>query len=165
MKWGELKGIISKAAPLLGTAIGGPAGAGIGSLISAALGVDNDPQAVSDAIKNNPDALIELKRIESDNRQHLQSVTLETLQIELADTQHAREQNRGHWMPQTITMVLAFMVAGMFYAVAYGDIPKDKNEIIYLILGQVLTAFLTSVAYWIGTSRSSHDKTGLLKGA
>ena len=165
MKWQDLKSVIAQAAPLLATAIGGPAGAGVGSIIANALGVEDDPRSVSEAIKGNPDALIELKRIESDNIQHLQSVTLETLQIELADTQHAREQNRGHWMPQTITMVLAFMVAGMFYAVAYGDIPKDKNEIIYLILGQVLTAFLTSVAYWIGTSRSSHDKTGLLKGA
>jgi len=71
MDWSSVKGIVSKAAPLLGTALGGPAGAAIGGLISSALGVDNSPDAVASELKDNPDALLKLKQLQADHQEKL----------------------------------------------------------------------------------------------
>jgi len=65
MDWKSLEGDLAKVAPVLGGLIGGPAGAGIGSLLSAALGVANTPSDVQQALLTNPDAAVKIKQIES----------------------------------------------------------------------------------------------------
>ena len=44
--WDGVKNLISSAAPMLGTALGGPAGAAVGGLIAKALGVEESPEAI-----------------------------------------------------------------------------------------------------------------------
>lgn len=57
--------IVSKVAPVLGTALVGPAGALIGGLISATLGVDmNKPDDVIKKIEDDPSSIDKLKEIE-----------------------------------------------------------------------------------------------------
>lgn len=61
--WSQLAGPLAKlgpgAATILGTLIGGPAGGAIGKaagqVLSDALGVPNEPEAVAEAIKADPD--------------------------------------------------------------------------------------------------------------
>ncbi len=51
MDWKELgKKIVGIGAPLLGTAIGGPAGGALGSILGAALGSSGDPEGIAAAI-------------------------------------------------------------------------------------------------------------------
>lgn len=63
--WDEIKELIGNSAPILGTLLGGPAGGAVGGLIAKALGTSNDPEAISEAIKNNPDAFVKLKELEN----------------------------------------------------------------------------------------------------
>ena len=169
MDWKDLKNIVSKAAPLLGAAIAGPAGASVGALVSKTLGTDNNPQAVANALKSgavisgNMDAMALLKKLENQHEQKLLELSLEEAKAKLADTQHAREQNGEHWMPPVLTLVLAIMVAGMFAGILMVEMSAGVENIAYLIAGQVLTAFLTCVAFWMGTSRSSQEKNRLLR--
>jgi len=69
--------IISKVSPVLGSALGGPAGGAVGLLISKVLGVDlKKPDEVKNIIDNDPDSLNKLKELE----------------MQLSDMQQAREQ-------------------------------------------------------------------------
>ena len=74
MQWSDLKEVVGKAAPILGTLLGGPAGAAIGGLVSAALGVDNTPDAVNTALVSDPDAAVKLKQIEADQQTKLAQI-------------------------------------------------------------------------------------------
>lgn len=61
----DIISIISKVAPVLGTALGGPAGGIVGSLISSALGVDlTKPEEVSRKLENDPECAAKLKDLE-----------------------------------------------------------------------------------------------------
>lgn len=57
--------IISKVSPVLGNALGGPAGALVGSLISSTLGVDmNKPEEILNKLDSDPSSLDKLKELE-----------------------------------------------------------------------------------------------------
>ena len=169
MDWKDLKSIVSKAAPLLGATLGGPAGATVGTLISKTLGTDNTPDAVAEVIASgelitgNMDAMKMLRQIENEHETELIKLQLEESRMLMADRQHAREQNGDHWMPAVLTIALAVMVAAMFGGILALGVPESVSSIVYMIAGQVLTAFLTCVAFWVGTSRSSQEKNRLLK--
>lgn len=63
--WDKVLELIGDAAPVVGTMLGGPAGAAVGGLVAKALGVDNTPEAIEEALKSNPDALVKIKEIEA----------------------------------------------------------------------------------------------------
>lgn len=90
MDWKDIAGAVGKAAPILGTLLGGPAGAvvgTIGSIISSALGCENSPAAVQMALQSNPDAAVKLAQIEADSR-----VRLQELAVKAASDQANAEQ-------------------------------------------------------------------------
>ena len=160
--WDTVKKLLGTAAPLLGTAIGGPAGSIVGTLISSALGVDNTPEAVEQAIKNNPDALVKLKELEFNHKAELEKIALEKAKLEVADTQNylkdiqdARKNHNDHWMPSVLTFILSFMVAGMFIGLFVYNPPEQFSQVLIMISGTVLGAFSTSVAFWLGSSKGS----------
>lgn len=63
--WDKIKELLGDSAPVIGTLLGGPAGTAVGGLIAKALGTDNNPEAIEEALKNNPDALVKIKEIEA----------------------------------------------------------------------------------------------------
>jgi len=81
MNWDDIKQLIGSSAPLIGGLIGGPAGAGIGTLISSTLGVDNSAEAIHKELTNNPEALLKIKSLEFSHKEKLEAMYLE------ADTQ------------------------------------------------------------------------------
>lgn len=62
--WDNIKELIGTSAPVIGTLLGGSAGNAVGELVAKALGVDNSPDAIENALRNNPDAFIKLKELE-----------------------------------------------------------------------------------------------------
>ncbi|WP_434357411.1 hypothetical protein NF212_16195 [Parasalinivibrio latis] len=164
--WEKVKGLIGSAAPLIGTVIGGPAGAAVGGLVASALGVDNSPSAIEAELRTNPDALLKLKQLELSHTVELRRLSLEEASLnlkqheaELADTQHARAHHKDHWMPSALVAALCLMVTGMFTCLMFVEgIPERFDQVIMIIVGAVLTAFSTGVAYWLGSSKGSADK-------
>lgn len=162
--WDKVGKAIADVAPTLGTVLFGPAGTAAGALIASKLGTANDPEAILAKIKTDPEALIKIKQIEADEREHIREMQLQTLQAELADVQSARNAHKDHWMPSTITMILAVMVAIMGWALLCYEVPPSNKDMAVYLFGQITGTFTTAVAYWIGTSRSSHNKDKLLGG-
>lgn len=162
MNWSSIKEAVAKVAPIAGTLLGGPAGAAVGGLISSALGVEAKPEAVMAAL-GNPDNLLKLKELESNERKHLLDMQLQTLQAELGDTQNARAAHVNSKMPAIVTGALTALCGGLLYALLFVDVPPENREILIQSLGNVFGFWGASLAYWVGTTRSSAEKTSLLR--
>ncbi|EGR4262723.1 hypothetical protein DDO82_01980 [Vibrio cholerae] len=83
--WDKIKSLIGGAAPLVGSLIGGPAGGTVGVLIADALGVENTPDAIEAELLRNPDALLKIKQMESDERIRLRELSYQQAEIESAE--------------------------------------------------------------------------------
>lgn len=164
MDWKDIGCSVANAAPALGVALGGPAGGAIGSIVAATFGASADPQAVSQAIQADPEAAVKLREIELRHAEVLGALAVQRAEAELLDVQHARATHRDHWMPWVLTLVLAAMVAGTVAALLLVETPKSNEAVIYLIAGQLIGAFATAVAYWLGSSRGSAEKQRVLEG-
>lgn len=120
MDWKDLAGIIGKTAPLLGTLIGGPAGAAIGSVVASALGTDSTPEAVGHLLQTSPDAAVKLAQIESDSKVKLQELATDQIKAELAAAAQAAgdvnktmqvEASSEHWPTYSWRPAIGFSVA------------------------------------------------------
>jgi len=142
MDWKELGHTIADTAPMLGTLLGGPPGAAVGSLIAGVFGVKAEPDKLSEAIKADPEAALKLRQIELDNKTELQKLTLQaetqklaedTKRIQAVNTTMQSEAQSKWWFSAAwrpfwgITSALAFMaiVGGIVYlsavAIKKGD--------------------------------------------
>lgn len=163
MDWKEVGVAVAQSAPALGVALGGPAGGAIGGLIAAAFGTDNSPDSVAQAVANDPEAAVKLRELELHHAEVLAGLAADQYKAALLDTQQARTTHQGHWMPAALTIALAAMVTGMVGALMLVDTPASNESVIYLISGQLIGAFATAVAYWLGSSRGSADKQRVLE--
>lgn len=84
MNWGDLASVIGGAAPMLGRLIAGPAGAAVGSMVASALGVEDNPSAVSEALKVDPEAAVKLAQIEASRTVELQTLLVQAESARLA---------------------------------------------------------------------------------
>jgi uncharacterized membrane protein len=128
MEWKDIATSIGKFAPLLGTVVGGPAGAAVGALISATLGTDNDPSAVQQALVSNPDVALKLAQLESDQRVQLQTLAVtaeqnrlqaETSQLGAVNTTMQSEAVSEHWPTYSwrpfIGFIFGIMALGVYF--------------------------------------------------
>jgi len=162
LDWKTVGRHIADAAPILGTALGGPAGGAIGAIVASTLGTANDPEAVMEKLKADPQSLIRIKEIEQEERNSLRQHALEMARAELADMQQARTTHKDHWMPSVLTIALALMVSLVSLGLFFVTVPDTSKEALFLIVGQLLGAFGTGVAFWLGSSRSSAEKNKLI---
>jgi len=91
MKWSDVSEFISQVAPIAGTLVGGPIGGAVGALLSKTLGVENKPDAVIEAVKNNPDALLKLKELENSKALADLQAHMDTMRL-YADSEKANLQ-------------------------------------------------------------------------
>lgn len=93
--WESIKSLIGGSAPLIGTLIGGPAGAAVGGLVANALGVDNTPEAIEQELKNNPDALLALKKLEMEHERELKQLAFKHAELESDERKLAMSQQHS----------------------------------------------------------------------
>ncbi len=116
INWKDIANDVGKVAPLLGTLLGGPAGAAVGSIVSSALGTGNDPSSVLAGLTS-PDAAVKLKQIESDQAVNLQKLTVEaeanrlaaeTAQAQAVNASIQAEAKSDHWPTYTWRPFIGF---------------------------------------------------------
>lgn len=160
MNWSDVGNAVAKAAPTLGAALGGPAGAAVGVLISQALGVKNTPQDVMSNLQADPNAQLKLIEFQNTHEIELQKIALQVVQTESQDRDSARTHNTeniksGDTTTTRIAMaiVIGFFITlvGMFYiAVMPGEV-TDK-DVLVLLLGQLAAKFSTVIDFYFGGS-------------
>lgn len=95
MQWSDLKGVVGDGLQALGNALAGKAGGKVGQLIAKTLGCDPTPDAVSQAIKADPQALEKLAAL--DNQLQLAEIQADSQTIQQVNQTMRTEAQSEHW--------------------------------------------------------------------
>lgn len=118
--WKDIAAVVGRSAPLLGTLIGGPAGAAVGALVASVLGTGATPDEVHAALEKDPQAATRLKELEGKRQVELQALTVDQAKAELtAAVQAAQAVNATmqaeaaseHWPTYSWRPAIGFAVA------------------------------------------------------
>jgi hypothetical protein len=172
MEWKEIAGVVGKAAPILGTLLGGPAGAAVGSIIASALGTGNDPAEVERAIAADPASLVKLREIEAAKSVRLQELAADLAKHDIAtaaadrDSAREREAKTGDtFTPRTLAMLVTLGFFGALGYLLHAGKPATGGDALLVMLGALGGAWGSVIAYYFGSSAGSAAKTELLKKA
>ena len=117
--WDSIKDTVGSVAPIAGSLLGGPAGGAVGSMLASALGVDNTPDAVANAIKTDPQAAIKIRQIEAQLEQTRLEVRGQAVQAEATGESWLQR----NWRP--LTMIWFSFLVGAYW---FGYTPENLSE-------------------------------------
>lgn len=146
--WESIKDTVGKIAPVAGTLLGGPAGGAVGGLIASALGVDNDPDAVAQAIKTDPSAALKLRQVEAE---------LEQTRLEMRAQVVTAEANGESWLQRNwrpLMMIWFGVLVGGYW---FGWTPQNLTENTVLALFDIIQFGLSG--YIVGRSAEKITKS------
>lgn len=172
MDWKDIAGVVGKAAPIVGTLLGGPAGAAVGGLVAMALGATAaTPDAVSSALLTDPDAAVKLKELEVNSKVQLEQLTVTAEQnrlqhitaqyaAEAADRDSARKlaaAQPNDWVRPSITMLLlvgTFLVVGVVFSGRIESQLRDPTISLTIgtIIGYLFNELKQVLAFYFGTT-------------
>lgn len=168
----NLQSILAKAAPWLAAAAAGPAGlAGMAiKTVAEALGsnsesADDLAQAVAGAT---PEQLKALKLAEIDFKVRMQELGFKQITdleaIAAADRKDARAMQVANKspMPAILTCGAVVMFAATLATMFLMPVPDTNRDLVVYMVGQLSGIVAACVAFWVGTTRSSENKTNLI---
>lgn len=142
MNWSDIAGTVAKYAPTVGAALGGPAGAGIGALLSTVLGCGNSPSEVQQALITSPDVAVKLKELETQvslaqvaaAAQQVQAVNA-TLQTDARGDSYWQKNHHAFESSAVVFMMIALYVGLPLAHIAVPAVPEAAFIMIGAILG------------------------------
>jgi len=185
MEWKDLASKFFKFAPMVGTVLGGPAGAAAGGLISIignAFGLtpeETTPEKINHLLATDPQAAIKMAEIEANNKVELQKMILEQERIRLADVASARarevEITKATGKRDINLYILSYLfIIGFFVSIITmlvlslsGKLPESMPDYVVFLLGS-LFGTLTSgtgavIQYFFGSSMGSSKKSEFIE--
>jgi len=172
-KWQEL---VRTVAPCIGTVLSGGnplVGMGIKAVSNALLGKpDGSEDEISEALQNaSAEDLLKLKNADNTFKLEMAKVGLDEKKLAFEDTSDARSRQVKH---EKVTgksdvnlYTLAWTVVAGFFGLmgllCFKALPADSNGVIFMLFGSLSTGFGQVLSYFFGSSKSSADKTVLLK--
>jgi hypothetical protein len=160
-----LLGLLKGVAPVLATAIAGPAGGAAVGWLASKLGIDDDTiEGVTNALTSNPELTLKLKELD-----------LEYAKLEVADRDSARQayaavatSEHATKLDKVVVPVLALGVVGLAFTLIgvlmFVNTPTDQQQIIIFALGFITSAAGQVLSFYFGSSQGSKDKTEEIKG-
>ena len=175
-EWKDVANIVGNVAPIVGTALGGPAGGAVGSIIAKALGVEDSADAVGMAVKADPSLIVRIKELEFEAhkldveaKQKEKQAELDEVNAYLADVQSARNMQiealkQDDLFSKRYVYYLAsfWSIVAMVYIflITFMTIPEANVRFADTVLGFLLgTIIATVIQYFLGSSKGSADKT------
>ena len=148
----DLITMVSKFAPAIGTALGGPLGGLAVSAIAERLGVKDEVEAVTKAIKADPEAAMKLKQLE-----------IEKFKAVLADKDSARNREatiatseKAPLLNKLISPALALIVVSAWVGIQFilinSTVPQEMRELVARVLGTLDGALMVILSYYFGAS-------------
>lgn len=123
----------------------------------------NDETQMAAAIQGaSPEVMLKVKQANNSFKIRMAELANELTATELGDVQHARESHKDSNMPAFICISLTIAVISFAAALMFVSIPEENVRLIDTLFGSVLTAWLGSLAFFNGTTRSSGQKTQAL---
>jgi hypothetical protein len=153
----DLLRLLGSVAPALTSVVAGPAGGAAVSAIAKVFGVADSVEAVTQAVKADPDAALKLAQID-----------LETIRVQHANTENARAMQiaaltQSDVFSKRFTMYLTsfWSVCAAVYIgfITFSVIPDSNVRFADTILGFILgTVVATMLNFWFGSSIGSKEK-------
>ena len=148
----ELITMVSKFAPAIGTALGGPLGGMAVSALAERFGVEDEVEAVTNAIKGDPEAAMKLKELE-----------IQKFKAILADKDSARGREvsiatneKAPLLSKLISPALALIVVvawvGIQFTLLNTTVPQEMRELVARVLGTLDGALMVILSYYFGAS-------------
>jgi len=160
-----LLSILKGVAPVLATAVAGPAGGAAVGWIASKLGIDDATvEGVTQALTGSPEMTMKLKELD-----------LEYAKLEVADRDSARKAHaeiatseNATELEKLVVPVLALGVVGLAFlligVLMFVNTPGDQQQIIIFALGFITSAAGQVLSFYFGSSQGSKDKTKEIEG-
>ena len=168
----NLTDILAKAAPWLAAAAAGPAGLAGMALKTVAEAVGSSAETAEDlaaAVAGaTPDQLKALRLAELDFKLRMQELGFKQITeleaIAAADRKDARAAQvvTRSPMPAVLTCGTGLGFLLTLAALFFLPIPSENRDLFVYMCGQLAAAFAACLAFWVGTTRSSENKTSML---
>jgi len=158
---------LKKFAPDIATAVL-TGGASLPSLAmkaaSDAFGVDiKTEEQLGKAVEAaTPEQMLRVTQANNSFKLRMQELTNEMTYAELGDVQSARKTHKDSKMPAAICITLTLAVISFAGALMILTIPEANQRMLDTLFGSVLTAWLGSLTFFTGTTRSSGKKNDAL---
>jgi len=161
----SLLSILKGIAPVLATAVAGPAGGAAVGWIASKLGIDDATvEGVTQALTGSPELTMKLKELD-----------LEYAKLEQQDRDSARKayaevatsENSTKLDKAVVpilalgTVALAFLFIGILIFI---DVAPDQQQMIIFALGFITSSAGQVLSFYFGSSQGSKDKTKELEG-
>ncbi|RDD60212.1 3TM-type holin [Ferruginivarius sediminum] len=174
MDWKDVGDAVRKvagtAAPLIGTALGGPAGGAVGGLLASALGVEAEPDKVQAAVQADPEAALKLRELETRHREKIESLHLEAetaRQAQINKTMRAEVGSEDayvrRWRPTfgyAVAVTWTVQMGGVTWAVVVN--PQWAAEIITAMTSLSVIWSVALSVLGINVAKRSRDKEVLV---
>jgi hypothetical protein len=160
-----LLGILKNVAPVLATAVAGPAGGAAVGWIADKLGIDDATvEGVTQALTGNPDMALKLKELD-----------LEYAKLEVADRDSARQayatvatSEHATKLDKAVVPMLALgtvtLAFGFIAILMFRDVPVDQQQMVIFALGFITSSAGQVLSFYFGSSQGSKDKTKEIEG-
>lgn len=160
----NLSDIVSKAAPLIGTALGGPLGGVAATLVANAFGGSaSNPDDLISKINADPEYISKLKQIEYSHGEQMAKYSSMDYENYTKDTQSARNREL-EYIKQTghsdkVMVILAYVVTIGFFATLfilfsqYVDINAEESKVLGVLVGMLSSKWQTIIDYFFGSSK------------
>jgi len=154
-----LLGILKGVAPVLATAVAGPAGGAAVGWIASKLGIDDATvEGVTQALTGNPEMAVKLKELD-----------LEYAKLEAQDRDSARKaysavatSEHATKLDKAVVPILALgtvTLAFTFIAILmFRDVPVDQQQMVIFALGFITSSAGQVLSFYFGSSQGSKDK-------
>lgn len=148
----ELLGLVKNIAPSIATALGSPLAGMAVTALAQRFGVEDEVEAVTRAIKADPEAAIKLKQLEIDK-----------FKAVLADKDSARSREatiatseKAPLLNKLISPALALIVVaawvGIQFTLINSTVPQEMRELVARVLGTLDGALMVILSYYFGAS-------------
>lgn len=153
---------LATVAPSIATAIGGPLAGVAVKVATSALGIENDPNALEDALLvGDPDTLFKLKSAENDFKIEMKRLDIDLARIDGQDRNSARDMAKQNMMPQVILSTLytvGYMIVMWYFLMGEVSVAADVKTLFGSLLGVLTAAQVQILNFWFGSSHGSKTK-------
>jgi hypothetical protein len=160
-----LLGLLKGVAPVLATAIAGPAGGAAVGWLADKLGVpDATVEGITEALTGNPELTMKLKELDLEyaKMDAADRDSARKAYAEVATSQYATKLDKAVVPVLALgTVALAFLFIGILIFI---DVATDQQQMIIFALGFITSSAGQVLSFYFGSSQGSKDKTKELEG-
>ena len=161
----SLLSILKGIAPVLATAVAGPAGGAAVGWIASKLGIDDTTvEGVTQALTGSPELTMKLKELDLEYAKLEQQDRDSARQAyaAVATSEHATKLDKAVVPILALgTVALAFLFIGFLIFI---DVAPDQQQMIIFALGFITSSAGQVLSFYFGSSQGSKDKTKELEG-